>query len=374
MNEQVKKRQSWVDFARGIAIILVVYRHVFDGLNNTAALGTYGYMFLFHLNTMFFSFRMPLFFIVSGIFLASSYTKRGFKRYTLNKGYTILYPYLVWGGLQIAIQVFFSDYTNKDWAYSDFLTLLYNPRQTGQFWYLNALFGVSVLYALMKYIVKIKFRHQVILGLIFFYGASLLHRYSINLGFLLDIFSYYIFIVIGDGISKFMRDTKNLEFLQSYKLVLWLAVPFFVAQLIFLYLNYHHPEVGGYRYVEYFMPTLFLIIVLIGCSFIIALSFQFQKFEAPQWLKSLGSYSLYIYVAHVAFASGTRVFLIKVFNLTNVPVLFILVLIAGLFLPVLLYKVARRLSLEWIFKLDENKIRWSRTEEQKPVSNNVLIR
>lgn len=367
MVQQKSKRQSWVDFARGIAIILVVYRHVFDSLRNTDGLDTSNYMYLFHLNTMFYSFRMPLFFIVSGIFLSSSFAKRGLKRYVLNKGYTILYPYLVWGGVQIAIQIIFGKYTNGDRSLIDFLKLIIHPREEGQFWYLNALFGVSVLYVILKYTVKLKYVHQVIIGVAMFYGASLLNRNAVNLGFLNDIFAFYIYIVIGDGISRFVRNPENLKFLQSYKLLLLLFIPFLITQYTFLYLNYHHPEVGGYRYIEYYLPSLLLVIILIGCSFTLALSFILQKFESPGWLRQLGSYSLYIYVAHVVFASGTRIFLMNVFNVSNVLVLFFVGLAAGLFFPVVFYKIVRHFGMEWIFKLDENKMSWSK--EKKEISS-----
>lgn len=69
-------RLNWIDNARGIAIILVVYRHVFEGLKNTAVLSVTGnYQILENLQITFFSFRMPLFFIITGVFIQRSIEK-----------------------------------------------------------------------------------------------------------------------------------------------------------------------------------------------------------------------------------------------------------------------------------------------------------
>ena len=84
-------RQTWIDYARGIAIILVLYRHVFEGIKNSG-LPVLSYAALEHANILFFSFRMPLFFIVSGIFVAGSLFKRGLGKFVETKARTILYP------------------------------------------------------------------------------------------------------------------------------------------------------------------------------------------------------------------------------------------------------------------------------------------
>lgn len=356
MSQEKKIRQSWVDFARGIAIILVLYRHVFSGLKSTAGVSAGEYMYLEHLNIMFFSFRMPLFFIVSGIFLSASFAKRDLKRYIENKAATILYPLFVWGILQITIQLVFSKYVNENRTFYDYLYLIYSPRRVDQFWYLSALFNVSVLYVIMKYALKIKLWPQLIFGILIYYFSSWCHKRSIDLGFLLDIGSNYIYIVLGDFISGFMRSESNRNKLQSRKVLLGLVVPFFASQILFLLLNLRHPEVDEYRYIEYYLPFLFLPIALTGCAFIISCCFVLQRFERPAWLKELGSYSLYIYVAHVICFASVRTIIVKVLHINNVPFLLISGIFFGLTLPVLIYKLCVRWKMTWVFKLDENKL------------------
>lgn len=366
MTGQKTKRQSWVDFARGIAIILVVYRHVFEGIKSSG-IPVDSYMMLEYFNIMFFSFRMPLFFIVSGIFLAASFAKRGLSRYVEVKARTILFPYLLWGSLQISLQIFFSRYVNSDRTAFDYLYLLYDPRQLEQFWYLYALFNVSVLYVIFKYVFRLNTWQQFGLGLIMFYAASYLHQRSAPLGFVMDILHNYVFIAIGDLIHKYIRDPKNFRIFQSRKLTLALLIPFVASQLYFLLENLAHPEVDQYRYIEYYRPTFFLLIALTGCAFTIAVCFLLQKKERPEWLRVVGTHSLHIYVAHVIAFASVRALLRSVFNLSDVPLLLITGIISGLLIPILMYRIAKKINMEWVFSLPERAL--PKREKPLPVPN-----
>jgi fucose 4-O-acetylase-like acetyltransferase len=77
-------RLGWIDYARGICIILVCYRHCFDGLRESdLAVGDYPLLEI--LNVCFYSFRMPLFFIVSGLFVSRSLQKKSLKDYVWSR-------------------------------------------------------------------------------------------------------------------------------------------------------------------------------------------------------------------------------------------------------------------------------------------------
>ena len=74
-----ESRYAWIDYAKGICIILVTFRHVQEGLHPAGAL--YPYPALKFADVFFFSFRMPLFFIVSGIFLGGTLRKKSVADY-----------------------------------------------------------------------------------------------------------------------------------------------------------------------------------------------------------------------------------------------------------------------------------------------------
>ena len=164
-----RNRLDWVDCAKGIAIILVVYRHILIGVSRS---GLEVQSWLINANEIVYSFRMPLFFILSGLFIAKSIEKRNnarvFIRYKFD---TIYYPYLVWGVIQISIQIFFSRYTNATRDLSDFLLLLVHPRAIDQLWYLYALFNTSILFYFLYSALKMPNRWLLIVSL-GFYGIS----------------------------------------------------------------------------------------------------------------------------------------------------------------------------------------------------------
>lgn len=347
------KRQSWVDYAKGIAIILVLYRHVFEGIKNSG-IDVSNYIFFEEWNIVFFSFRMPLFFIVSGIFVSSSFVKRGMGQFIKTKLRTILYPYFLWGIIQVTLQLIFSPYVNGRIDFYNYVDLLYLPREIEQFWYLYALFNVTILYVVLKYGLGLKPIYNLGLGLIMFLMSAYFYRHNIILGFVSDILHYYIFIALGDLLAKFIRDKNNVQLFGSWRLFFILIAPFLLSQLYFLYANIQYPGTK-YQYVEYFNPLVFLPIAIIGCAFVISVSFILQSYSNAKWLEVLGRHSLYIYVAHVIVAAGLRVLLTRVFNIYSVPVLLLSGIIVGLIVPVLLYKFAIRINMPWIFTLQYRK-------------------
>lgn len=345
-------RLTWIDYARGIAIILVVYRHSFEGIKQ-AGLNVEPYIFLEYANILFFSFRMPLFFIVSGIFVTLSLQKRGLTKFIETKARVILYPYFLWGALQITIQIIFSNYTNYNTTFKSYLDLFYQPRELAQFWYLLALFNVTVLYVIAKTKFKISITLNIIIGLLMFYASTIVFHKSLNIGFLSDILHNYIFIALGDAISKQMTNRKNFKYFESWKILGLLFIPFMLSQIFFLIQNLNS-EVPKYMFVEYYRPLWFLFISLMGCLFIINLSFVLQKYKLISWLHVLGRHSLYIYVAHVIAFAGVRILLTKVLHFEYVPGVLFFVILAGLVFPVILYKISERLGWYWLFTLKKD--------------------
>src|SRR4051794_28663365 len=98
-----RNRYPWIDYARGLSIILVVYRHCFEGFTSSG-LNTGEYTFLTLMNVSLFSFRMPLFFMVSGVFVSQTLMRKTYEKYVTDRFKMILYPLFIWGTLQITLQ------------------------------------------------------------------------------------------------------------------------------------------------------------------------------------------------------------------------------------------------------------------------------
>lgn len=138
-------REAWVDYAKGIGIILVVFGHVNRGLYS-AGIQLSGSSYLLT-DSILYSFHMPLFFFLSGLFFTQSLDKKGKTRFVISKIDTIVYPYVIWSLLQGMVEVLLSRYTNNPANLGDILSLFTHPR--AQFWFLYALFMVFILATLL---------------------------------------------------------------------------------------------------------------------------------------------------------------------------------------------------------------------------------
>ncbi|MBL7699542.1 MAG: acyltransferase [Chitinophagaceae bacterium] len=347
-------RYAWIDYAKGICIILVTFRHVQEGLHPAGTM--YPYPVLKFLDVFFFSFRMPLFFIVSGIFLGGTLRKKSVTEYIGGRFKTLVWPLLLWGSIQVTLQLIFADYVNVDRKPIDYLNLLIKPRQIEQFWYLHTLFLTGSLYAIMKVWGKFKMFHQFLLG-IALYSITGYCRYNAMFEhlFILDIFFYYIFFAVGDYFGSIILDAKNFKIFSSTKTFL-IFTPIFVAlELYFTQINLAHGIGSGYRQPDYYvqnqLPALFLIVGLVGGAFLIHCSFLLQKLDVLKFIRVVGYYSLHIYVIHLAVTAGTRIFFRHVLGYDNFVVLLIVSTILGIGIPIIIANITERLGMWWLFSL-----------------------
>ena len=357
-------RYPWVDYARGISILLVCYRHVFEGLVNVGE-GSNSFAALKYSNIFFFSFRMPLFFIVSGIFLGGSLLRKGTGNYIGNRVQTILYPLLLWGTIHITLQLIFADHVNAT-SYrqpTDYLNLILQPRRIEQFWYLNALFFVGVLYVLIKEYAKFKHWHQLILGLIMYAVAGYLHINSIEIGFLIDVLFFYFFFAIGDLAADLFLNEKNYKFLSSAKTMLILLPAFGLLQYFFTEINLAQQD--DY-YVQYKMPALYAITALVGGAFVLNISFILQRLNIFRFLRVIGYHSIYIYVMHLMITAATRIVLVKIFGVDSIPILMIISVTVGIIIPIIFFNIMEQLGVWWLFSLKKTEPRAAEKRNVQP--------
>lgn len=352
------KRHGWIDYDRGISIILVTYRHCFDNMKHSG-LNMNAYPWLEYINIFLFGFRMPLFFIASGIFLSGSLAKNGLNGYAKNRAQSILYPMIVWGFIQISLQIIFSKYTNSGdvIGIQSYWHLFVKPRATGQFWYLNALFCVGIIYASLKEFLKFKLTSQIILGLLLYILCGYVNEKGIEIGFLNDILKYYLFFALGDMISNYMRDDKAIRFFTAPQTLLLLTAVFAVNQYFFTKINLAS---GNNYQVENHMPAFFLLVALVGCALSVSVSFTLKKLKALEFLRVTGYNSVHIYCMQIIVMTVFRRIFINLLQIHNIPLLSLLILTAGIIVPMVIYNICLRLNLWWLFTLKkpEDEIRF----------------
>jgi fucose 4-O-acetylase-like acetyltransferase len=329
-----KSRLHWVDYLKGIAILLVVYRHVLIGIERSGIIIPSA---LVTANMIFYSFRMPLFFILSGIFISISIAKRKTGELIFIKFENLLYPYLIWSFLQITLQIVFSGNTNADRGLIDYTYILYQPRNLDQFWYLPALFNTTVIYLLIKSKLRFSSWMQLTLGLALYFLSPYFQKVSM----MSDWMEFYLFFALGDAISVFFFSKKFQDFLKRPILIL-LIIPVFIAVQVYYLRN------DEYYYINNFIGKIeFLAIALIGCFAMLLLAFRLQEWKALNFLRVLGFHSLQIYVMHVFVAALSRILLTKALGITDPVVLLICCIALGVVIPVIFYNLFIRNGIFW---------------------------
>jgi fucose 4-O-acetylase-like acetyltransferase len=323
------ERYKWIDYLKGIAILLVVYRHVLIGIERT---GLYVPDYLVKANMVFYSFRMPLFFILSGMFISTSLARMDVPKLVFKKFEAILYPYLIWCFLQVSLQILFSGYTNASRSAVDYLYILYHPRELDQFWYLPALFNVTLLYIVVKTKLKPPAWVQLLVGLLLYFLSRSFNQVSM----ISDCMEFYLFFAIGDIFSTFLF-SKRVQQVGSRVSSLAVVVPVFILVQVY-YLQY--PE-------EYFLADIrgrieFIFISLIGCFSMFVLALNIENIRLLSFLRVIGYHSLYIYVMHVFVAALVRVILMKGLHISNA----LLLLPGGILLSIVVCIVFYNLAVK----------------------------
>ena len=364
-----RSRLPWVDYTKGIAIILVIYRHIWYGLSRDH-MDTWHYPYLKYANDIVYSFRMPLFFVLSGVFIGRSLAKRSVGRFIKNKFNTLLYPYLVWAVLQITLQILSTRFTNSHRGLIDYSYILLQPRKIDQLWYLISLFNVTILYMCFKALIKLPKPWQLLLGLIFYWLATYVQQWSL----IHDALYYYFFYAVGDNISEKTLNLGNVKHYSSLILLSILVPLFILSQTFFL----QHPmDFGisrpnginiGNHLVYYY---LFIIITIIGCAFLTNISFILQRFAALKFLRVVGYHSLYIYVIHLSLMFIIRMLFTRVLHITNVPIMLFSSLFIGIPISIMLYNTILRLGGWFLFTYEPDKKAMSLFSSHSSVVNQV---
>lgn len=337
-NLSVKKshRRGWIDYARGFVIIYVVYRHAMTGLV-ASGIPIRNAIYLVQ------EASMPVFFIVSGIFISSSALKRGLGDFVKFKFSSLLYPYFVWAFIHLSIQILFSQYTNSNKNLIYYLYLFIAPRAIDQFWYLYTLFMAMILFAVLNFkLLKFNITSNLVVACLF-YGISFFVKsywFSIT-----DILFYYVFLVFGFLIADYLLPV-NSNFFKGKWLVY--TLPLFILIQIIWWSRY--PDIDHLAELDSAGFLLFVPITIIGALLIFLLSYKLDQGGIMKALRYIGSHSLYIYIMHLIFTGATRILIIRFFPQLPPVVMLLTVITAGIIFPIACYQMLIRFNIRFLFE------------------------
>lgn len=324
-------RYRWVDLAKGIGILLVVYGHIARGIYSAGIEFSERWFKL--VDSIIYTFHMPLFFFLSGLFFHGSLKKRGAAEMAAWKADTILYPFIVWSLLQGSVELLFSRYTNDVVAIEDVVNLL-EPR--AQFWFLFALFMITLLaipvYAALK--------QRFFLGVVLFSAAVFLFQQALPDFFHADyLYSWFVFFAFG----VWFNESKEV-FLAKAR---WLVWPF-LALFVFSQWLFH----GYFRLTYEDSGAGLLLLAFIAILFVVLLSHELARFPG-NFLLHIGYSSMAIYLMHVLAGSGVRVLLQKVLHVENLYAHLALGCAFAVLIPIGMVQLCRRWKLMFLVEAPE---------------------
>lgn len=305
-------RSAWVDVARGLGIILVVYGHALRGnYGPFDAASWQGVQ-----DRLIYSFHMPLFFILAGLFLWGSIGKdrRGF---LAGRWEQIIYPYLLWSLITAAIKLQLARFVNSPIDWHEVWQIPFKPIE--QYWFLYALL-VHQLIAAIAYPRKWLLLAVTVAGLCLFV--------SLGGGWIVVRSMFYLpYLVVGIFALPMLQALAGASFAARAAVAVgaWLVFAAISASGLLGAIPMAHAYALG------FSGSLGLIAAAMLLAPVAALSRPFVL---------LGQASLVIYVAHTVFSAGVRIGLKLVGIGPATEISFIAANIVGLLFPLILWRVA----------------------------------
>ena len=316
-------RLSWVDTAKGLSIVLVVMMHSAYGVG--AETGQAG--ILHWIIGWATPFRMPEFFLISGLFL-SQVIARDWLKFSDRRIVHYFYFYALWAVIQIVFKVGLGTGDPLSMLQQIALAVV-DPYGVLWFIYMLAVFSLMT-----KVLWDLRVNNWVVLGV----AAVLQILPIVNTGsYVVDHFAeYFVYFFAGYALAPWI-----------FKIVGWvadralLAVGLLAAYavinglLVFtggFEMKPVHAEMGFAA-----LPVLHLALALAGSLALCVTAALLSKVAAMDWLRWLGAHSIVVYLSFSIPMALTRVVLLKVGIIEDTSILSVIVLLSALLSPLVLY-------------------------------------
>jgi uncharacterized membrane protein YcfT len=278
-------RLAWVDVAKGLCIVLVVLMHATLGVEKAVGSETNLHAFIDWARP----FRMPDFFLISGLFLAAR-IDRPWRSYLDTKVLHFAYFYVLWLTIQFALKAPGMVAESGGAAtLQDYLTSFFVP--FGTLWF---------IYLLMVYFVVAKLLRPVPQWAVLIVAAALHVLAPASGVFIIDEFSsrfvfFYSGYALAPAILAFADRLRNAPALPlAAGLALWAGVNAFAVNSGLSHA--HGPD---------------LIFSYMGIAAVIAFSVFVTHSAAGDVLAYCGRNSIAVYLAFTVFMGPARIVLLK---------------------------------------------------------------
>jgi len=317
------RRVDWVDYAKGFCIIFVVMMHATLGVEKAAGAESWMRAVVEFARP----FRMPDFFLISGLFLARV-IDRAWRDYLDRKVVHFVYFYVIWLTLQFAFKApGFIAADGAGGALQAYLTAFVEP--FGTMWF---------IYLLPIFFVVTKLLRRVPWWFVFAV-AAILQMAPIHTGWIvIDEFAgrfvfFFAGYVFAEAIFRFAAWAKDNVRPALVALPAWALVN---GALVFAGLAD--------------LPGVALILGFLGAGAVVMVSALLSRVRMMSVLRYCGRNSIVIYLAFFLPLALTRMVLLKTGLVTDLGTVALLVTVAGVAVPLLVHRAIRDTWLRWLFE------------------------
>lgn len=317
-----KTRLDWVDASKGISIILVVMMHsaygVGEDLNNTGI--------LHYIIGWATPFRMPEFFLISGLFLGQV-IGRPWRLFADRRVVHYFYFYFLWVILQVLFKVGLGT-GNFGQVAIELAWSLIDPY--GVLWFIYML---AVYAALTKLLHDWKVPHWITFPI-----AALLMMGLPPIGFaILDhLAAYYVYFYAGYAFAPLVF--RIVDWAQRHvgvAIVGILAYAVLEGVLVFGGGGELHPRGLQMGYAAF--PPLHLALGFAGSIFVCLLGALLIRLPQMDWLRWLGAHSIVVYLSFSIPMAASRTLILKTGLSTDTSLVSVIVMATALLSPLVLY-------------------------------------
>jgi len=331
-----ERRVAWVDAAKGLCIILVVMVHATIGVE--IAVGERGFMHAIVAWAR--PFRMPDFFLISGLFLALT-IDRPWRRYLDRKVVHFLYFYLLWLTIQFAVKAPEMAAEAGDWTapLAGWLEALWQPFGTLWFIYVLPVFFIVTRLVRGLPVWFVLAWAAILEALPVYTGSIIFDEFAQRYVFF---FGGYIFAA---HVLTFAAAVARRPGLAIAGLAVWAVVNGVLvftpapASLAFLIQG----EIGdtGATGGLSELPGLSLALGLAGALAIVTVAALLASAPWAFWLRWLGRHSIVVYLAFFLPMAVTRIVLVSTGLIPDVGLMALVTTVAGIAGPAVLYALVQ---------------------------------
>ena len=326
---ETSKRLDWVDMAKGLSIFLVVMMYAASSVGeDTGGVGALHWAIAFAT-----PFRMPEFFLISGLFL-SQVIDRPWRAYADRRVVHYLYFYALWALIHIIFKVGLLGFDPVG-ALQQIAWAVIQPY--GVLWFIYMLAVVSVVTKLLH---DSRMPRWAIFAV-----AAVLQMATIQTGsYAVDQFAeYFVFFyagyVLAPQLFKLAGWAADHVGISLIGLAIWAVINCALVFLGGFEMHPIHPVMGFAG-----LPGLHLVLALVGTAALCIIAALLTRLPWMSWLRWMGSRSLIIYVAFVLPLGVSRTVLIKL-GVDEPTVLSLATMAIAIISPLVLYWIVQRIGV-----------------------------